>query len=175
MIETVAFYFFAASSLALFAISVFSKNVLYALSALAGGMILMSGFFFLLGAEFLGVVQIIVYAGAVAVLYGFALMFLGTSKPVSEAKKGAKLFFALSGAIALLLTLVVLGAVVANNVETLKILNADDTEALGTIIFTRYLAIFELVAVMLLAAMICAIVLAHKQMDVSLSYEESEG
>ena len=73
-----------------------------------------------------------------------------------------------------MLRLVVLGAVVANNVETLKILNADDTEALGTIIFTRYLAIFELVAVMLLAAMICAIVLAHKQMDVSLSYEESE-
>jgi len=43
------------------------------------------------------------------------------------------------------------------------------------IIFTKYLAIFELAAVMLLVAMICAIVLAHKQMDASLSYEESEG
>ena len=61
MIETVAFYFFAASSLALFAISVFSKNVLYALSALAGGMILMSGFFFLLGAVFADKVENIEY------------------------------------------------------------------------------------------------------------------
>ena len=77
--------------------------------------------------------------------------------------------------VAFLLVIIVLGAVVANNVETLKILNTDDTEALGMIIFTKYLAIFELAAVMLLVAMICAIVLAHKQMDASLTYEESEG
>jgi len=166
MIQTLAFYFFSAVCLALFGISVFSKNVLYALSALAGGMVFMSGFFFLLDAEFLGVVQIIVYTGAVIVLYGFALMFLGADKNVSEPKKGV---------IAFLRVIIVLGAVVANNVETLKILNTDDTEALGMIIFTKYLAIFELAAVMLLVAMICAIVLAHKQMDASLSYEESEG
>lgn len=175
MIQTLAFYFFSAVCLALFGISIFSKNVLYALSALAGGMVFMSGFFFLLDAEFLGVVQIIVYTGAVIVLYGFALVFLGADKNVSEPKKGARLFFALSGVIAFLLVIIVLGAVVANNVETLKILNTDDTEALGMIIFTKYLAIFELAAVMLLVAMICAIVLAHKQMDASLSYEESEG
>ena len=172
MIQTLAFYFFSAVCLALFGISVFSKNVLYALSTLAGGMVFMSGFFFLLDAEFLGVVQIIVYTGAVIVLYGFALMFLGADKNVSEPKKGARLFFALSGVIAFLLVII---AVVANNVETLKILNTDDTEALGMIIFTKYLAIFELAAVMLLVAMICAIVLAHKQMDANLSYEESEG
>ena len=61
MIQTLAFYFFSAVCLALFGISVFSKNVLYALSALAGGMVFMSGFFFLLDAEFLGVAQIIFY------------------------------------------------------------------------------------------------------------------
>jgi len=88
MIQTLAFYFFSAVCLALFCIRGFSKNVLYALSALAGGMVFMSGFFFLLDAEFLGVVQIIVYTGAVIVLYGFALMFLGADKNVSEPKKG---------------------------------------------------------------------------------------
>ncbi|MBR6952256.1 MAG: NADH-quinone oxidoreductase subunit J, partial [Campylobacter sp.] len=68
MFEIFSFYFFGALSLAFFAISIFSKNVLYAMSALAAGMIFISGLFFLLGAEFLGVMQIMVYCGAVMVL-----------------------------------------------------------------------------------------------------------
>ena len=54
MIQTLAFYFFSAVCLALFGISVFSKNVLYALSALAGGMVFMSGFFLFAGCGVFG-------------------------------------------------------------------------------------------------------------------------
>ena len=60
MYETIAFYIFSALTIGMFTIVVMSKNALYAMSALAGGMIFISGFFFILGAEFLGVVQITV-------------------------------------------------------------------------------------------------------------------
>ncbi|MBP3224304.1 MAG: NADH-quinone oxidoreductase subunit J [Campylobacter sp.] len=173
MIEAFAFYFFAILTLGLFSVSVFSRNLLYAMSALAGGMIFLSGFFFLLGAEFLGVVQIIVYTGAVMVLYGFSLMFFDASKNVKESTKHAKIFYTLAVFIALLLVLIISGALIANDAPSLKIPNSDNIQAIGTLLFTKYLLIFEVVAIMLLVAMICAIVLTHKQMDICQSYEES--
>lgn len=76
MFEAIAFYTFSILTIVMFLIVVFSKNALYAMSALAGGMIFISGFFFMLDAEFLGVVQIIVYSGAVMAMYAFGMMFL---------------------------------------------------------------------------------------------------
>jgi NADH-ubiquinone/plastoquinone oxidoreductase chain 6. len=63
MYEFVAFYIFAIATTILFLITVMSKNVLYSMTSLAAGMVLISGLFFLLGADFLGVVQLIVYVG----------------------------------------------------------------------------------------------------------------
>ena len=80
MLEAIAFYTFCALTLAMFLIVVTTRNILYALSALAAGMIFVSAFFFLLGAEFLGVVQIVVYTGAVIALYAFAMMFFEMKK-----------------------------------------------------------------------------------------------
>ncbi|OYZ56234.1 MAG: NADH:ubiquinone oxidoreductase subunit J, partial [Sulfuricurvum sp. 24-42-5] len=65
MFEVVAFYLFAALTIAMFTITVMTLQALYALTAMAAGMIFISAFFFMLGADFLGVVQIIVYTGAV--------------------------------------------------------------------------------------------------------------
>ncbi|MDR0468162.1 MAG: NADH-quinone oxidoreductase subunit J, partial [Campylobacteraceae bacterium] len=84
MYEIVAFYLFAALTISFFAIAVFSKNALYAMSSLAAGMIFIAGFFFLLDAEFLGVVQIVVYTGAVMALYAFGMMFFDTTRDVKE-------------------------------------------------------------------------------------------
>ena len=84
MYEFIAFYIFAISTTILFLITVMSKNVLYAMTALAAGMVMISGFFFLLGADFLGVVQLIVYVGAVMALYAFAMMFFDATKNVKE-------------------------------------------------------------------------------------------
>ena len=76
MFEVVAFYLFAVLTIAMFIITVVTNNALYALSSLAAGMIFISAFFFLLNADFLGVVQIVVYTGAVMALYAFGMMFL---------------------------------------------------------------------------------------------------
>ena len=172
MFEIISFYFFSMLSLGLFAVSVFSKNVLYAMSALAGGMIFISGLFFTLGAEFLGVVQIMVYTGAVIVLYGFSMMFFNANKDVKEAKEN-KIIYSLAVISAFLLVMIFVAPILSDRIGAYPIIKElDNIEAIGLVIFKKYLIVFELVAIMLLVAMICGIVLVHKNMDKSLTLEE---
>lgn len=167
MFEIVAFYFFSAFSLLFFAISVFSKNTLYAMSSLAAGMIFISGLFFILNAEFLGVVQIMVYCGAVMILYGFSMMFFDASKNVKE--KSSKIVYALGILSAILLIIIV---AVPISLDTVQIQSIENTKFIGLVLFRDYLVVFELAAIMLLVAMICGIVLAHKHMEKSITLEE---
>ena len=89
MFEAVAFYLFAFLTISMFFITVTTSQALYALTALAAGMIFISAFFFILGAEFLGAVQIVVNSGAVMALYAFGMMFFDTTRDVKE-KQGNK-------------------------------------------------------------------------------------
>ena len=88
MFEIIAFYFFGALTLAMFFIVITTNNLLYALTALASGMIFISSFFFILGAEFLGAVQIAVYTGAVIVMYAFGMMFIDSRREIVENHNG---------------------------------------------------------------------------------------
>ena len=106
MFEAFAFYFFSIVVIASFIVTVMAKNPLYALTSLATGMIMISGFFFLLNADFLGVVQIIVYTGAVMALYAFGMMFFDSTKDVKEKNPSASLVFLLSGLSALLVVVI---------------------------------------------------------------------
>ena len=87
MFEAVSFYLFAFLTTAMFFITVTTSQALYALTALAAGMIFISAFFFILSADFLGAVQIVVYSGAVMALYAFGMMFFDTTREIKE-KKG---------------------------------------------------------------------------------------
>jgi NADH-quinone oxidoreductase subunit J len=84
MFEAIAFYLFAFLTITMFYITVTTSQALYALTALAAGMIFISAFFFILGADFLGAVQIVVYSGAVMALYAFGMMFFDTTREVKE-------------------------------------------------------------------------------------------
>ena len=167
MVEAVAFYLFAALTIAMFAITVMSKNVLYAMSSLAAGMIFISAFFFLLDADFLGVVQIIVYSGAVMALYAFGMMFFDATKDVKEKNPSKKVVFFLSGMIALLLVVILLTPIISDKVQALYPISDEvgNAEAVGIVLFTKYLVPFEVAAIMLLVAMIAGIILASKRMD----------
>ncbi len=171
MFEVVAFYLFAALTIVMFVITVMSKNALYAMSSLAAGMIFISAFFFLLDADFLGVVQIIVYSGAVMALYAFAMMFMDTTKEVKENNPPKKIVFFLSGMIALLLVIILLTPVISDKVKALYPMSDEigNTEAVGIVLFTKYLVPFEVAAIMLLVAMIAGIILASKRMDESIT------
>jgi NADH-quinone oxidoreductase subunit J len=172
MYEMIAFYLFSGLTIAMFLIVVLSKNALYSMSALAAGMILISGFFFLLDADFLGAVQIIVYTGAVMALYAFGMMFFDTTSDIKEDIGNEKLIYGLWIACAVLVVFIIaapyyssdrllLDAPMSNHL----LHGANNPQAVGIILFTKYLVQFELAAVMLLVAMIAGIVLVSKKMD----------
>jgi len=130
-----------------------------------------SAFFFLLDADFLGVVQIIVYSGAVMALYAFAMMFMDTTRDVKEKSAPKKVVFFLSGMVALLLVVILLSPMISQKVQALYPMSDEigNTEAVGVVLFTKYLVPFEVAAIMLLVAMIAGIILASKRMDESIT------
>ena len=173
MFEVVAFYLFAVLTIAMFTITVVTNNALYALSSLAAGMIFISAFFFLLNADFLGVVQIVVYTGAVMALYAFGMMFFDSISEVEEKIANPRLTFLLTGVVALLVVLIVVAPIVSSNVIAAYPIHPEygNAQDIGLILFTKFLIPFELAAVMLLVAMIGGIILAGKKMDTELAHD----
>jgi len=180
MYEIVAFYLFSALTIGLFVVTVMSKNILYAMTSLASAMVLISGFFFTLGADFLGVVQLIVYVGAIMALYSFAMMFFDATRDIKEKNTNAALVFLLGGMSALVLVLIFVALQQANvaHPEAITALypmheGVGNAQDVGIVLFTKYLIPFEVAAVMLLVAMIAGIILAGKKMDDSLTEDMS--
>ncbi len=182
MFEVVAFYLFAFLTIAMFSVTVITKNALYALSSLAAGMIFISAFFFLLGADFLGAVQIVVYTGAVMALYAFGMMFFDSINDIKENPTNAKFTFVMTGIIAVIIVAIFMAPVIgANATAHYPVGMAADlygtidgnAQDVGVVLFTKYLVPFEVAAVMLLVAMIGGIILAGKKMDISVT-ETSE-
>jgi len=176
MFEAVAFYLFAFLTIAMFYIVVTTKQALYALTALAAGMIFISAFFFILGADFLGAIQIIVYTGAVMALYAFGMMFFDTTRGVKEKEGNKYIIVGLSTLAAVLIVLIVSAPMISENVVALYpiVEGVGNTQSVGLVLFTKYLIPFEVAAVMLLVAMIAGIVLAGKKMDLSLTLMSGE-
>ncbi len=171
MFEQVAFIIFAVLTIGMFSITVLTTNALYALSALAAGMIFISAFFFLLDADFLGAVQIVVYTGAIMSLYAFGMMFFDTLADVKENVKNPRLVFLLSGMVAVILVVVFMAPVIGENLTANYPVNPEygNSVDVGLVLFTKYLVPFEVAAIMLLVAMIGGIVLAGKKMNESYS------
>jgi len=175
MYEAIAFYLFSVLTIGLFLVTVMSKNVLYAMTSLASGMVLISGFFFILGADFLGVVQLIVYVGAVMALYSFAMMFFDATRDIKEKNTNTALVFLLGGLSALVLVLMFAAPIHSEAIQALYPMHegVGNAQDVGIVLFTKYLVPFEVAAVMLLVAMIAGIILAGKKMDDSLTEDLS--
>ena len=171
MFEIVAFIIFSVLTISMFSITVLTNNALYALSSLAAGMIFISAFFFLLDADFLGAVQIVVYTGAVMSLYAFGMMFFDSLSEVKEKIKNPRLVFLLSGMLALIVVVVLIAPVIGESAQANYPVHPSygNTADIGLVLFTKYLVPFEVAAIMLLVAMIGGIVLAGKKMNESYS------
>ena len=171
MFEIVAFIIFSVLTIGMFSITVLTNNALYALSSLAAGMIFISAFFFLLNADFLGAVQIVVYTGAVMALYAFGMMFFDSLAEVKEKIKNPRLVFLLSGMLALIIVIVLIAPLIGEGVDANYPVHPEygNSVDVGLILFTKYLVPFEVAAIMLLVAMIGGIVLAGKKMNESYS------
>lgn len=168
MLELISFYLFSILILLCFSIVVLTSNILYAMTALASGMIFIAGIFFTLGAEFLGVVQISVYTGAVMALYAFGMMFFDSTKDVEENIRGNKLICFLSFGIALMLVIIIslprFLSIAQYKIDSINNIDIEgNVEQIGVVLFTKFLIPFELAAIMLLIAMIAGIALASKK------------
>ena len=162
------FYLFAGVCVASAVMVVTSRNPVHSVLFLILAFVNAAGLFVLLGAEFLAMILIVVYVGAVAVLFLFVVMMLDVD--FAELRQGFLNYLpvgALIGGILLAeLLLVVGGWVIAPAARGTAAVaaNVSNTEALGLVLYTKYVYFFEAAGMILLVAMIGAIVmtLQHK-------------
>ncbi len=165
-VEDVLFYVFAALTLlcaVLVIANPFSRNPVTSAMFLVLTIISMAGLFVLLHAFFLAAVQIIVYAGAVMVLFLFVIMMLDLKQ---EQRRRIKLFGVAAG-------LVSVGGIIFILVKSLasvkpgagKLTQEGGTNELGHLLFTQYTLPFEVVSVLLLVAMVGVILLSKKKLE----------
>jgi NADH-quinone oxidoreductase subunit J len=163
-VPDVLFYAFAALTLlcaVLVVANPFSRNPVTSAMFLVLTIISMAGLFLLLHAFFLAAVQILVYAGAVIVLFLFVIMLLDLKE---EQRRRIKMFGLVAGLVSVgLITDVFLKCLHHTNFPGTDAPTIEgSTEALGKILFTQYILPFEVVSILLLVAMIGVILLSKK-------------
>jgi NADH-quinone oxidoreductase subunit J len=172
IVQAIMFYVFAVLAVASGVLVVSSRNPVHSVLFLIVAFFNAAGLFVLIGAEFLAMILVIVYVGAVAVLFLFVVMMLDID--FVQLRSGFVRYLpigALVGFILLAELVLVIGSwVVAPGVPSAAAVSAaggvslSNTRALGDILYTRYLFAFQAAGLILLVAMIGAIVLTlqHK-------------
>ena len=167
LLQALAFYVFAAVVVASGAMVVVSRNPVYSVLFLILAFFNAAALFLLIGAEFIAMILVIVYVGAVAVLFLFVVIMLDIN--LVEIREGFLKYLpvgAMIGVVLLaeiLLALGVLGAgsttMAALNKQGAQVLAIDNTRAIGRVLYTQYFYLFQVAGLVLLVAMIGAIVL----------------
>ncbi|HWP27823.1 MAG TPA: NADH-quinone oxidoreductase subunit J [Xanthobacteraceae bacterium] len=170
IVAALFFYLFAAVCVASAFMVIAARNPVHSVLFLILAFVNAAGLFVLLGAEFLAMILVVVYVGAVAVLFLFVVMMLDVD--FAELRQGFLQYLpvgALVGVVFLAELLLVVGAwAIGPGVPTTitaKIpTDVPNTEALGLVLYTRYIYYFQAAGIVLLVAMIGAIVLTlrHK-------------
>ena len=171
MIAALFFYLFASVAIASAVMVISSRNPVHSVLFLILCFFNAAGLFILLGAEFLAMILVVVYVGAVAVLFLFVVMMLDVD--FVQLRQGMLNYLPVGGTIGLIvlveLALVVGTWAISSDARTAagarSPVNVTNTEALGQILYTKYVYFFEAAGLVLLVAMIGAIVLTlrHKQ------------
>jgi NADH-quinone oxidoreductase subunit J len=171
IVQALAFYMFSFVAVAAGVLVIASRNPVHSVLFLILAFFNAAGLFVLMGAEFLAMVLVIVYVGAVAVLFLFVVMMLDIN--FVELRRGVLQYLPIGALIGILLLvelLVVLGGWVvmpqAASIAAAPIPPLDqvtNTQAIGRIIYTDYFYLFQAAGLILLVAMIGAIVLTLRK------------
>ena len=168
MITIIAFYLFATLTITSAMLVIFARNPVHSVLWLILAFFNAAGLFLLLGAEFIAMLLVIVYVGAVAVLFLFIVMMLDIDFAALRSGFTKNLPFGLLLALVLLAEMVVAiaarhaGPVTAGAAPTASAAIQPNIEAIGAQLYSRYLYPFEIAGLILLVAMIGAIVLTHR-------------
>ena len=167
IVQTIAFYAFAAVTLISAFMVIAARNPVHSVLYLILAFFNSAALFLLLGAEFIAMILVIVYVGAVAVLFLFVVMMLDIN--LAEIRQGFLEYLPVGAAIGLVLLAEILFGlgVIGGGSETIAALNkagphvatVDNTRAIGRVLYTQYFYLFQVAGLVLLVAMIGAIVL----------------
>jgi NADH-quinone oxidoreductase subunit J len=166
-LDTVLFIIFATVAVVCAFNLVFQKHPISSALSLIGVMGSLAVLYLLLGAEFIAMAQVIVYGGAVMVLFIFVIMLLNAG---SE-KTSNKSWFAQIAGIPLLLAFVaLLGFLIRSVLPSMRPVEfgswvGGTAEKIGQMLFTEYLLPFEVISVLILIAILGAVVLAQKEIE----------
>lgn len=166
MVETAFFYLFSGTLIGASAVVVGSRNPIYAVLFLILAFLNAAGLFLLAGAELLSMLLIIVYVGAVTVLFLFVVMMLGGHFSNPSTLFSRYKFIALLAGFILageLVTASILWISHPKAVKPLQSPSITNAHAIGEILYTQYFYIFQLSGIILLVAMIGAIVLTLRK------------
>jgi len=168
--EALLFYGFTAVMVVSSLLMVLGKNPVHSALFLVLTFFCLAGVYLLLNAQFIAAVQVIVYAGAIMVLFLFVIMLLYLEQEVSS--QSGHLLQKVSAVVLSLLLAISLGSVMTSQVFTgqkgaysIEKVNAvGNSEVIGRLLFTDFLLPFEITSVLLLAAMVGAVILAKKKL-----------
>lgn len=164
--DQIIFFIVAAIAVASAVSFVFNKNPMYAILSLIVTMFSIAGLYILLNAQFLGIVQVIVYAGAIMVLFLYILMMLNLNKADEGKKQNALKFIGVfAGGI---LFIGMLGAFrgVKQNIFAADGIDHSVglTKNLGKLLFNEYVLPFELASILILAGIVGAVLIGKKDL-----------
>ncbi len=172
--HTIFFYFFSIISIASALMVIATRNTVHAVFFLILDFISVGCLFIMIGAEFLGMIMLIVYVGAVAVLFLFVVMMLNVAERQDDKKIQSKSTHIPIGLIVSIIILAEVLVVVGgwkyktNFIKT-ELLQLDEnftnTHMLGNVLYTEYIHLFQVAGIILLLAMIGAIVLTFRKRE----------
>jgi NADH-quinone oxidoreductase subunit J len=167
LLQALAFYVFAAMVVGSGAMVVVSRNPVYSVLWLILAFFNAAALFVLIGAEFIAMILVIVYVGAVAVLFLFVVMMLDIN--LTELREGFLKYLPIGAVIGVALFAEILfglgvfggtpGTIAGLNQGGVQPVAIDNTRAIGRVLYTQYFYLFQIAGLVLLVAMIGAIVL----------------
>ena len=172
--HTIFFYFFSIITVGSALMVIVSKNTVHAVFFLILDFISVGCLFIMIGAEFLGMIMLIVYVGAVAVLFLFVVMMLNVAEQKQSWFRGLKSTHIPVGLIVSIIilseVLVVIGGwkYKTNFISTDSIIvdsNYSNTHQLGNVLYTDYIYLFQIAGIILLLSMVGAIVLTYRKRE----------
>ncbi|SED78805.1 NADH-quinone oxidoreductase subunit J [Streptomyces sp. 3213] len=146
--------------------TILMKRAVHSALSLAGTMIILAVFYLANGAYFLGVVQIVVYTGAIMMLFLFVVMLVGVTAAdsLTETIKGQRWLALLCGLGFGILLVAGIGNASLSQFDGLSTANANgNVQGLAALIFTKYVFAFEITGALLITAAVGAMVLTHRE------------
>ena len=173
MAEAIAFYTLSVLILGFGVLVITARHTVHSVLFLVSNFLCVAALYVVLEAEFMAVIQILVYAGGIVVLYLFVVMLVNLKRPPEahfDPRRAARLGLLLAGVVlAELVAIVVYSAAsppspVEAVAPAVSPVNGGNVEQLGMLLYTDYLIPFELASILLLVAMVGAIVLAKREL-----------